>query len=163
MQLHYTIDASGLRDSLNRAIALGRDPSRMMGEIGAYGEASTRERFDLETGPDGQPWKKSLRAQISGGKTLTRDGHLGDSITHISGRDWAAWGTNMLYGPIHQQGGVIRPKHKPSLRFMLAGGGFVTTQSVTIPARPYLGVNGDDEREIVAIAFKDIKGAFYAG
>ncbi len=140
-------------------IAFGKNPTPAMRDIASYGEASTRERFSTQIGPDGQRWKPSLRAQLRGGKTLTKDGHLGDSITHNFDSKSAEWGTNRIYARIHQFGGVIEPKAKPSLRFQLAGGAFVSTKKVTMPARPFVGINAADENEILNLLQARIEGA----
>lgn len=160
-QISY--DDSKLRSALMGMIALGENPAPVMRDLAAYGEASTRERFHTETSPDGKPWKKSLRAMLTGGKTLTKSGHLGDSMTSDSGRDWAAWGSNMIYARIHQLGGVIKAKIAGGmLRFRLAGGAFVSVAQVIMPARPYLGVNADDEAEMFALVRHRILGATHA-
>jgi len=141
-------------------VDLGEDTAPVMRDLAAYGEASTRERFETEIGPDGKPWKKSLRAMITGGKTLTKAGHLGNSIASDSGRDWAAWGSNMIYARIHQLGGEIKPKVPGGmLRFRLANGGFISVAKVTMPARPYLGVSEEDETEMIALIQRRISGA----
>ena len=152
-------DDRSLRSALMGLAALCGNPAPVMRDLATYGAASTHERFEETIGPDGKPWKKSLRAQIVGGKTLTQAGHLGNSITSDSGPDWAAWGSNMIYARIHQLGGVIKPVSKPSLRFRLAGGGFRTVREVTMPARPFLGINEQDETEMVAIIKARLKSA----
>lgn len=159
ISIEVSIDDARVRSALMGMIALGQDPAPAMRDLAAYGEASTRERFDTETGPDGKPWKKSLRAQISGGKTLTASGHLGDSISSDAGRDWAAWGANRIYAAIQQFGGTIKPKASGTLRFRLANGAFVSAKAVTLPARPYLGVNADDEAEMLRLIEARIRGA----
>jgi phage virion morphogenesis protein len=141
-------DAS-LLTALRRLAGAMTDPSPIMADIAALGESTTRLRFRTQTGPDGKPWKPSLRAQITGGRTLTQDGHLAASISSRSGRDWAEWGANRIYAAIHQFGGVIRAMTAKALRFALAGGGFATVQSVKIPARPFLGLSTDDVADIV--------------
>lgn len=156
-------DDSELRSALMGMIALGENPAPVMRDLAAYGEASTRERFHTETGPDGKPWKKSLRAMLTGGKTLTKSGHLGDSMTSDSGRAWAAWGSNMIYARIHQLGGVIKAKIAGGmLRFRLANGAFVSVAQITMPKREYLGVNADDEAEMFALVRRRILGATHA-
>lgn len=145
-------DDARFRSALMGMIRLGYDPTDAMRDISIYGEASTRERFETETAPDGSSWKKSLRAEITGGQTLTESGHLGDSITRDYGRDFAAWGTNMKYARIHQLGGVIKPKAVGGkLRFRLANGEFRSVDQVTMPKRPYMGVNAADEAEILRL------------
>lgn len=163
MDFEHRIDDLDVRGALLRLIAFGRNPSPAMQEIAAYGESSTRMRFRWQQGPDGQPWKPSLRAQISGGRTLTQAGHLGDSVSSHAGRDFAEWGVNRIYAAIHQFGGVIKAKAARALRFAIAGGGFATVRQVTMPARPYLGVSGDDKVDILDIIERRIGGAAHAG
>jgi len=157
------VDDARVRSALMQVIALGHDPAPIMQEIAAYGENSTLERFDSETGPDGKKWKQSLRARLTGGKTLTDKGHLRDSITSESGRDWAQWGSNKIYARIQQLGGVIKPKSSKKLRFRLANGGWRTVSQVTLPARPYLGISHEDEAEILALIRDRLAGTAHAG
>ncbi|SOD42327.1 phage virion morphogenesis protein [Nitrosovibrio sp. Nv4] len=152
-----------IRAKLLNLLAFGRDQSDAMRDIAILGGSSTRERFRTEVGPDGKRWKPSLRVQISGGRTLTQDGHLGDSINIRSGRDFAEWGVNRIYAAIHQFGGKIKPKSAASLRFRLANGAFVSAKSVTIPARPYLGIDAGDEADILDILQSRIQGFVNAG
>lgn len=142
-----------LFDQLQR---MGADPKPILKAISFYGENSTRERFDSQTGPDGEQWLPSLRAMIQGGKTLTKDGHLGDSITSANDGKSAKWGTNRIYAAIHQFGGTITAKTSKGLRFQVPGAGWVTRRSVTLPARPYLGLSADDQDEIVDIVQRQI-------
>lgn len=163
VSIRLEIDDARIRSTLQRLIDTVADPSDAMRDIAMLGESSTRERFRTEIGPDGKRWKPSLRAQIKGGRTLTMDGHLGDSLSSRFGRDFAEWGVNRPYAAIHQFGGVIKPRQAKALRFRLANGGFVTTKSVTIPARPYLGISAADEADIVDILQRRIQGALDAG
>ena len=70
-----------------------------------------------------------------------RTGRLRASITHSvrrgGGSVMGRLGTNVIYGRIHELGGVIRPVKASALRFRV-GGRWVTVRRVTIPARPYL-------------------------
>lgn len=127
---------------------MGANPEPLLRDIAFLGENSTRERFRSQTGPDGQRWKPSLRAQLFGGKTLTKDGHLGDSITSTADRTTAAWGTNRIYAAIHQFGGEIKAKAAGGLRFKI-GERWTTKRQVTLPARPFLGVSAEDEQDIL--------------
>lgn len=151
MDAWIKLEDADVRASLLNLIALGQNPAPAMADIAALGESSTRMRFRTQIAPDGSRWKPSLRAQIAGGNTLTKDGHLSGSISSRSGRDFAEWGVNRIYAAIHQFGGVIKAKTKNALRFMLAGGGFITVRQVRIPARPYLGVSDDDRGDILDI------------
>lgn len=130
---------------------MGANPQPLLEDIAFLGENSTRERFSTQIGPDGRRWKPSLRAQLNGGKTLTKDGHLGDSITSRADNSAAEWGTNRIYAAIHQFGGVIKAKAGGYLRFAIPGFGYVSKRQVTIDARPYLGLSAEDEQDILAL------------
>lgn len=153
------ITDNGIRAKLTALIALGRNPSDAMRDIATYGESSTRERFRMQIGPDGNRWKPSLRVQLHGGKTLTKDGHLAGSITSHSSSKFAEWGSNRIYAAIQQIGGEIKAKFAATLRFRLANGAFVSAKKVTIPARPYLGVNDENASDILDILQARIEGA----
>lgn len=144
------IQAADLR-RLNRGIDRQADTLPLMRAIGDFVRDATRQRFRDQHGPSGQPWKPSIRAQLQGGATLVKDTHLRDSIVAHATADEAEVGTNIIYAAIHQFGGVIRAKGGGALRFQLPGGGFATVKSVTMPARPFLGVNDEDRVEIAAL------------
>ena len=167
MNFNGQIDDTEIQGALKRLLSLGNNPSPAMRDIAAQGESATRMRFRLQVGPDGKRWKPSLRAQILGGKTLTKDGHLSGSVSANSGADFAEWGVNRIYALIHQIGGVIRAKSAGALKFMLPGGGFAVVKAVRIPARPYLGVNDADRNDILNIIQSHIGsatgGAAHAG
>ena len=124
----------------------GSNRVRLMDMIGAHGEASTQERFEDSIGPDGKRWKRSIR----GGKTLVDSARLQSSITHNATETRAEWGTNVLYAGIHQFGGVILPKTAKKLAFRV-GNRFVTASKVTMPARPFVGINAADRSAIEGI------------
>ncbi len=156
------IDWNDLRRHLRRLIALGRNLQPALHDIADLGENSTRLRFRTETGPDGNKWKPSLRAILTGGSTLTKDGHLSDSVSGHATADSAVWGVNRVYAAIHQFGGQIRAK-AGMLRFRLANGAFVQKASITLPARPYLGVNDEDREDILDILQGHINGPALGG
>lgn len=142
-------DERKVRAVLMQLIALGKNPAPALEDIAVIGENTTRERFSTQLDPQGQRWKPSIRAQINGGKTLTKDGHLGDSMTHRSSSKFAEWGTNRIYAAIHQFGGLIKPKGATSLRFRLANGAFVSTQQVDMPKREFFGISRNDEFDML--------------
>lgn len=147
-----------VRRLLKALAQMGQSPGPLLSQIAFLGENSTRARFDSETGPDGRRWRPSLRAQLRGGRTLTQDGHLGDSITSRADDKAAEWGTNRIYAAVHQFGATIRAKNGGFLRFPLPGGGWAAVRQVTVPARPYLGLSRDDERDILDLAGRYITG-----
>lgn len=64
------------------------------------------------------------------------------------GHDSVEVGSNAKYAAIHHFGGVIRAKNAGALRFRI-GESFVMKKAVTMPARPALGLNGEDEDHIM--------------
>lgn len=129
----------GVNDAVVRAALAGlesraADLTAPMDEIGAAMVASTLNRFETGTGPDGAPWVPSQRALAEGGQTLVDQGHLRGSMTHAAGPDQVTWGSNVVYAAIHQLGGRTGRGH-----------------AVELPARPFLGLDDADRDEIVAI------------
>ncbi|MXS82271.1 phage virion morphogenesis protein [Nitrosomonas oligotropha] len=161
MSVTYRIeyDDSAVQAVLNRLIATGQSPRDVMQEIAAYGENSTQRRFADGQAPDGTSWKPSWRAMDKGGKTLIDSSRLLGSITGDSGDDFAEWGSNVIYAAIHQFGGEIRPKSKKALFFRTPSGGGRSMKKVTIPARPYLGINQKDEENIIDIVNRHLAEA----
>lgn len=140
--------------ALGRMRALGERPQPIFDALGAYGEASTRLRFKRGVDPDGVRWKPSARALATGGQTLVNKGAQGGllgSITYRADDTSAEWGTNKVYGAIHQEGGEITPKAASNLRFRTARGGFVSTKRVVMPKRAFLGINTEDGVEMQAV------------
>lgn len=131
-------------------------------EIGMMLTTSTRRRFEEGRGPDGTPWIESGRAKAEGGRTLVDRGHLRDSITHRVEGHAVRVGTNRVYGGIHQFGGVIEGK-SGSLKFKTPGGGFVTVKSVTMPARPFLGLSDADRAEATVILEEFLSSPLFEG
>lgn len=145
------VEGSDLASAAAGAIAGRADNTRELFEqIGMSLVASTQRRFETGSGPDGSPWPPSLRGK-TGGKTLVDSARLMQSITYIAAESQVEVGSNVLYAAIHQLGGTIKPKAGKSLVFTI-GGRKVFANSVTIPARPFLGIDQEDEAEIAAIA-----------
>jgi phage gpG-like protein len=140
------IDDDGLEKALGAIVEAGRNPQPALEEIGVYAVKSTRGRFFEEQGPGGLPWLPSIRRQREGGRTLTASGRLRGDISYQAGPDFVEWGTAVIYGGVHQFGATIRPKTAKALVFEIPGVGWVTRKEVTIPARPFLGVD-DADRE----------------
>lgn len=166
--------------ALTRMHKLGESPRPIWEAIGQYGETSTRLRFKRQAGPDGQRWKPSQRVLKHGGSTLQRTARLLRSITHRATNSGAEWGSNVIYARIHQLGGKIeRHAFSSTLRLRTGKGGALLRQKdhanlavfakkshknavakrftvgahgITMPARPYLGVNDADGREILHLA-----------
>jgi len=89
-----------------------------------------------------------------GSKPLYASGALHDSIDYKSGLGQVTVGSPLIYAAIHHFGGIIKPKNAKALAFS-SGGKQYFAKSVTIPARPYLGISPDNAREI-----EDVVGDF---
>ena len=120
---------SGLVDAIN-------DPSPLLAELGEYGLRSTRARFKTQTAPE----KRRNKNRI-----LTLNGYLRGQMTwQLVGDRTVEIGSNLPYAAVHQFGATIKPRAAKVLMFW----GHVA-KSVTIPARPYLGLSDEDRSEIV--------------
>lgn len=134
---------SGLVDAIN-------DPSPLLAELGEYGLRSTRARFKTQTAPDGtawaalQPWYQKEKRRNKN-RILTLNGYLRGQMTwQLVGDRMVEIGSNLPYAAVHQFGATIKPRAAKVLMFR----GHVA-KSVTIPARPYLGLSDEDRSEIV--------------
>jgi phage virion morphogenesis protein len=127
----------------------------VMAAIGVELVSSTHMRFVTQTDPDGQAWR-TLNKEYAAGKRnsriLTESGRLRDSINSQASNDEVRVGTNVIYAGAHQFGAEIEPKNASHLYFRI-GGNLVVTDSVTLPARPFLGISSQDEASIAEIVF----------
>lgn len=176
-----TIDSDQLQCALVRIERVINDPTSFWKPVANYLENATRERFASTQAPDGSTWKPSIRAlnhATMGGspQTLNDTGRLKNSMASIVNGASFQFGTNSEYAAIHQFGGTInhgsrtakvwrkygkdgvKPKFvKQNDRNKIAKNTIETehsigSYSVTMPARPFLGINTEDEREIEEIA-----------
>lgn len=149
--LTLTYDDLGVRAAADRLRDLGANlRSELFAPIGTELMSSTRARFDTGVGPDGEAWVPSLRAKMTGGKTLVKEGDLLDSIDGLVEDDAVEISTVWPYAAAHQFGATITGPN--GLAFRLADGGFRRVTSVTLPARPFLGLSPEDVDVIVDLA-----------
>ncbi len=141
-------DALGV---LGDAIARTDRPRKLFDLVGAYLVTSTQKRFEEGRSPEGQVWPQSVRALLTGGKTLIDSGRLLQSLTHNATDQGVEVGTNVIYAAVHQLGATIKPVTAKTLSFVI-GDRRVFAKQVTIPARPFLGISNEDEPEIIKIA-----------
>lgn len=106
--------------------------------------------------PDGAAWAPNKEGRTP---ILHRTGALARSIDYAVSGMQAIVGSGLVYARIHQDGGVIRPKSASRLAFRV-GGKLVFAGSVTMPARPYLGLSGDDRSELTQAAVGYIRRLF---
>lgn len=156
--LQVTIDDATLLATLAKLSAAAHNPKPAYADVGEYLVRTTWDRFDAQKGPDGQAWKALQTGTLllkKLDKILMETSRLRDSVTYRADDEGVAVGSNVVYSAIHQFGGVIRPKKAKALWFPMGfqggGAGMVMAASVTIPARPYLGLSGEDGQEVLTI------------
>jgi phage virion morphogenesis protein len=139
---HKVVD--GVTRELAKLAARIKNIDAAFEDMGASIETETKQRFEVAKSPEGEPWKGLAESTLlkrgrvgDGGKAaiLQDQRHLFESITHkVQPGIGTMVGTSMIYGRIHQLGGM-------------AGRG----RKVKIDARPYLGLSEEGRREMVEI------------
>lgn len=173
------IDATGIDEAqaaLREAMQRAADPRPMFDTIGASLVTSTVRRFETGTAPDSSVWPPSIRALAEGGKTLVDSARLMRSITFVASSRGVEVGTNVVYAAIHQFGGVIRQAARSAVlhfrrmrsgatRFSKPGKASfaqkrtIGARTITMPARPFLGLDDADRLAIEGIAGNWLKPA----
>lgn len=145
-----TIEDARVRRAFARLARTMENTRPVMERIGTGLVASVERRFVSQTDPDGNAWaalNPGYASDKRNSRILTESGRLRGSINKNVGSDQVRVGTNTPYAAIHQFGGTITPKSASHLMFRI-GGGFAKVTSVTLPARPYLGISEEDHRMI---------------
>ncbi|CAM5764726.1 phage virion morphogenesis protein [Bosea minatitlanensis] len=118
---------------------------------------STRERIIAGgPAPDGSAWKPN---RVGRTPILHLSGALARSIDYVVAGTRAVIGSGLVYARIHQEGGVIVPKSASALVFS-AGNRLFRVKKVTMPARPYVGLSGEDRAELVQTAVEYLRRLF---
>lgn len=156
----------------------------LLSDIGEYLLRSTRDRAAQELSPDGEHWRalepnyaKWKSGKRPGVPILEFDNHMiGDQLSRQVEGDTLLVGTNAPYGAAHQFGADINiPAHQAEVFFHHAKGevspqfvnkaksNFAQTvtipaHTVTLPARPWLGVSDVDADEIVTLSRDHLLG-----
>jgi len=147
--------ADGVTALLGRMMRAADGATETLASIGDYVKESTRRRFIESRAPDGAPWKPVLRGGTPLRNTST---HLFNAISYRVGADSVTVSVPHAWAAAHQFGAQIKPKNGKYLRFRYPGG-YATVKGVTIPARPFFGINRDDSDAIGAIIRNRIAGS----
>lgn len=149
MSVSLEITETGLEEALLKIEGLANAPRlELMEGIGRLVQEQTRRRIeDEKTSPAGAAWKPNR----AGTSTLYQTGALSRSVDYIATEESVQVGSGIRYARIHQQGGEIKPKNGRALVFR-AGNRTIFARLVTMPARPWLGLSADNQREIVETA-----------
>ena len=155
-----------LKKVLDRKQEQLRDMSPFWRTVGDTIVAWTiRRRFEKEQDPQGRSWKPWSRGYAeykrrrgrSGDNILTDTHELRASLNRtnsvIALRDRVIVGTNKEYAAIHQFGGKITTKREGEYKRNYGpdkqkGDHYAYSWTITIPARPFLGVNDMEIEEI---------------
>ena len=179
VSMTVTLDDAEARSAIARVAEFGDGPAAAMWDaIGAAMVSSTQMRFRDQHDPEGAAWKPSERALRTGTATLIEHGYLLASQTYNVLDDGVEWGSPLAYAAIHQVGGDIpREAHEQSTFRKIQRDGslgarfakkkdanfeqrsHVGAYNIHIPARPYLGVDSDDENTIEDIASRHLEAA----
>lgn len=152
-----------------------------MDAIGAYLVTSSQRRFEREIGPDGRPWAKlkprtaakRINGKPRGYENILRvSGRLQQSIFEaVENADLILVGSNVAYAAAQHEGATIEvaereqtiyqhydakrdffdPKFRKPSRSNFARDVHVKAHTITIPARPYIGIDEQDRKEIAEI------------
>ena len=178
--IRVEVDDVAVDAALGRISAAGWNSRSLMASIGGHLLASTQRRFEATTAPGGDRWARlaprTARERIKRGygidTILRRTGILYGSLTYVASGEAVEVGTNNPYAAAHQFGATIRryarsqriyqhydprtdtfdQRFRKASRSNFARWATIGEHTVTIPARPYLGIDAADRAAIVEIA-----------
>lgn len=156
--IEVSIDCSQVRHALEMLRVSCLDASPAMRAIAGDMERAVEKNFASQGRP---AWLGLAPGTIAGrikggtwpGKILQRTGQLASSIESRSDSTSATVGTNLAYAAIHQFGGRTRAHTITARKGKALAFGGIFRRSVrhpgsNIPARPFLVLGVDDERQI---------------
>lgn len=150
--LTVDLDSRDARRALQALEAAGRNPATLLRPIGTVLVRGVRDRMQREVDPEGNPWEPLqpwYAPMKRNSRMLKESGRLEGSIVAEISADTVAVGSKVPHAAVHQFGATIRPVHGPLLIFRTANGEpWGAAREVFVPARPYLGISDEDERNI---------------
>ncbi|NBI42045.1 phage virion morphogenesis protein [[Haemophilus] felis] len=138
-------------EKLHRIANQLKQPRQLYGVLGETLKKIHTERFKQEVDPDGNKWKplSPITQEIKGNdKILKHRGYLSQLLAYNYNDDGVEFGSDAKYARLHQFGGVIKPKKGKRLVFGKKGSPVFAKES-KVPARPWLGVNSQDEQKLL--------------
>jgi phage gpG-like protein len=178
--LEIKVDVAPVAGVLERMRQRLDDATPGMRLIGNVVVSSVLENFETGSSPSGQTWPPSKRVLKQGGQTLVDTGELRNSVGMEASPDRVVIYAAREYAAIQQYGGVIKRQAKErtvhfktfkrgrnagktlfssakaATKSILAK---VGAYSITIPARPYLGVKERDWPNITTLLLRYLGGA----
>ncbi|TCO74287.1 phage virion morphogenesis protein [Rhodovulum euryhalinum] len=157
-----TLDDREAREKLRALVDRMERPEGFYKLVGDAIVNSTKENFQSESAPDGTPWAphapSTIRQRIRRGQvpiTKLRTNSFGQTLyNQLNARpspEGVTVGSPMPYGAIHQLGGTVKRQARTG-RLFGRDSVSVRAYTITIPARPYLGLSAEDEETIIQIA-----------
>lgn len=141
----------GVVSGLDRTRLLASNTFPLMRQVGVRVADNTRLRFRSAISPDGAAWTSlnpDYAATKQGPGILRESGALMGSIHSRPSRAEVRIRPGPLpYAAIQHHGGTIKPRSGDRLVFSM-GGTLVFARSVTLPARPYMGLSDKDRADI---------------
>ena len=137
------VDGREVFRALNALLKAGDDLEGPFSAIGEYLVEIHTQRFVDQVDPDGQRWaplseKYAQRKKRHADLILVLNEYLADSFRHSASRNDLVVGTDRVYAATHHFGDPKRG----------------------IPARPFIGINDDDQAEIIAIINDHLESSF---
>lgn len=189
MEIEILIDERQVTEALSRLVKIGRNMRPIMREVAGVMEDGVEDAFSKQSDPTtGMPWASLKPATIRQrkrkgkwpGKILqVSAAGLASSIQSQYGDDYAIAGTNKEYAAIHQFGGTIDVHARsqqvyfrqnkrtgqvgnrfvPKSRSNFAQWATMGAHSITIPARPFLGLSPHYTDEVLGVFAAHIRRA----
>ncbi|OBX06611.1 phage morphogeneis protein [Gallibacterium salpingitidis] len=126
-------------DKLAKIAIQLQHPKKLYGVLGETLKKIHKKRFEQEVDPEGKKWKAlddstltQKQKKNKSLKILRQDGYLSDKTAYNYDDNSLEFGSDAKYARIHQFGGKTGRGHK-----------------TTLSARPWLGVNKDDEAALL--------------
>lgn len=140
-------------------LASSRNPTPLLRAIGTGLLRNTQDRFEAETAPDGAAWTplNAWYLTFKRGPGILRGagmrGGLQGSLVMDTEAGAVRIGSNKIYAAVHQFGATIEPKNPRGMLVIkdYKGNARGKARSVTVPARPYLGLSRRDEETILDV------------
>lgn len=180
VSLHLDDELSPVLSAIGVSIS---HPGALMAEFAAAMLHATQRRFERETDPDGQKWRRlarrtsmrKVRGRRRGTANILRvTTQLYSSLVAASDDHSAEVGSNLAYARVHQLGGEIThyarsqrasfKRIRKRYRFVQPGTKGAQDRNITIgehsvriPARPYLGFSSQDRETLIEIGHDWLK------
>lgn len=159
--INIEFNAAAIFDQLDRARAVLDDMTPIHQDIARYMVKATRDRFRSSTAPDGTRWRKksptTLAAYLARGDgnrprpLIGPSGRLGKEIASLATRDSAEIGSALEYSAVMQDGAKKGA-------FGIGRNGRPVPWG-DIPARVWLGISDEDEKNILDIVDEHVGDA----